>query len=125
MTAVTTLTRAEAIAVTGQARTERDRIRSNLLELDQNLGHRILDGTDRLAGTTAAQSTSVPRAQARPNPVSSERTSSVMSPRSSATTGGAPPPIAPPMALNTDAPGPRTHCPLTAVASPKGTSQAA
>lgn len=55
MTAATALTRAEAAAAAGQARDERDRIQANLLELDQSLGKRILDGAARLAGRTAGQ----------------------------------------------------------------------
>jgi hypothetical protein len=55
VTAVTTLTRAEATATAEHVRAERDRIRANLMELDQSLGHRVLDGAARLAGPTAAQ----------------------------------------------------------------------
>ncbi|HEX4254869.1 MAG TPA: hypothetical protein VH089_07265, partial [Streptosporangiaceae bacterium] len=55
MTALTTLTQAEATATTEHACAERDRIRANLLELDQSLGHRILDGANQLTGPTAAQ----------------------------------------------------------------------
>jgi hypothetical protein len=55
VTALTTLTRAEATATTEHACAERDRIRVNLLELDQSLGHRILDGASQLTGPTAAR----------------------------------------------------------------------
>ena len=44
MTALTTLTRAEATATTERACAERDRIRANLLELDASFGKRLLAG---------------------------------------------------------------------------------
>jgi hypothetical protein len=55
MTPAATLTRPEAAAAAEQARDERDRIQANLLELDQSLGQRILDGAAGLTGRTAAQ----------------------------------------------------------------------
>ncbi|MBV9795846.1 MAG: hypothetical protein JO016_18120 [Actinobacteria bacterium] len=55
MTTTTELTRTAATAAAEQACGERDRIRANLLELDQSLGKRILDGADRLTGQSAAQ----------------------------------------------------------------------
>jgi hypothetical protein len=45
----------EAAASAERARGERDRIQANLLELDQSLGKRILDGAAGLAGRTAGQ----------------------------------------------------------------------
>ncbi len=55
MTSATAMTPSEAAAAATQARDERDRIQANLLELDQSLGKRILDGARRLTGQTASR----------------------------------------------------------------------